>query len=178
MGVKNPIERNNEQILKYSELFNIPPNNSFVIDTMYLYDMKTIYKIDTLAFNNAVQPLQVRFYNKTDTLLSLFINCYTHGFPNLKWNKYGEFDTIPPRHSVKINSLFLFQNDLKYVKTLNIREIDKSLFTKADYNILLFWSIFMNRQSKILINEIQEFVKRFPNKKINVIYVNTDPLFY
>ena len=50
-------------------------------------------------------------------------------------------------------------------------------YTTADYNIILFWSVFMNRQSKILIKEIQNYQKRFPDKKMNVLYVNTDNVY-
>lgn len=177
MGVKQPNDYDLEEITAYSSKFGIPDGDSYILDTTYLSDILQFCKNDTLLRNNLMQPLQIRFYQKTDTLLSLHLNCTAGGFPNLKWNKRGQLDTIPPRYSVSIDTCLLFSKDIKYLIPIGNNHNPDKDYTTADYNIILFWSVFMNRQSKILIREIQNYQKRFPDKKMNVLYVNTDKIF-
>ena len=177
MGIKQPAECNMEEIIAYSNKFGIPNNSSYYLDTTYLYDLLHSGKNDTTLYNNLMQPLQIRFYQKTNTLLSLHLNCTAGGFPNLKWNKRGQLDTIPPRYSVSIDTCLLFSKDLKYLIPIGNNHNPDKDYTTADYNIILFWSVFMNRQSKILIREIQNYQKRFPDKKISILYVNTDNVY-
>ena len=177
MGVKQPNDYDLEEITAYSSKFGIPDSDSYLLETTYLSDILQFWKNDTLLRNNLMQPLQIRFYQKTDTLLSLHLNCTAGGFPNLKWNKHGQLDTIPPRYSVIIDTCLLFSKDWKYLIPTSNDCHSFDYYNNADYNIILFWSVFMNRQSKILIREIQNYQKRFPDKKMNVIYVNTDKIF-
>lgn len=177
MGIKQPAECNMEEIIAYSNKFGIPPNSSYYLDTTYLYDLLHSGKNDTTLYNNLMQPLQIRFYQKTDTLLSLHLNCTAGGFPNLKWNKRGQLETLPPNFTVEVDTCILFCKDLKYLTPISNDCHSFDYYNNADYNIILFWSVFMNRQSKILIREIQNYQKRFPDKKMNVLYVNTDKIF-
>ncbi|MBR5983141.1 MAG: hypothetical protein IK025_05415 [Bacteroidales bacterium] len=177
MGIKQPAECDLEEIIAYSDKFGIPANSSYFLDTTYLYDLLHFGNNDTILRNNLMQPLQIRFYHKTDTLLSLHLNCTAGGFPNLKWNKRGQLDTIPPKFSVSIDTCLLFSKDLKYLIPIGDNHNTDKDYTTADYNIILFWSVFMNRQSKILIREIQNYQKRFPDKKISILYVNTDNVY-
>ena len=177
MGIKQPAECDLEEIIAYSDKFGIPANSSYYLDTAYLYDLLHFEKNDTILRNNLMQPLQIRFYHKTDTLLSLHLNCTAGGFPNLKWNKRGQLDTIPPKFSVSIDTCMLFSKDLKYLIPIGDNHNTDKDYTTTDYNIILFWSVFMNRQSKILIREIQNYQRRFHDKKISILYVNTDNVY-
>ena len=177
MGIKQPAECDLEEIIAYSDKFGITANSSYYLDTTYLYDLLHFGKNDTILRNNLMQPLQIRFYHKTDTLLSLHLNCTAGGFPNLKWNKRGQLNTIPPNFTVDVDTCLLFCKDVKYLIPTSNDCHSFDYYNNADYNIILFWSVFMNRQSKILIREIQDYQKRFPDKKMNVLYVNTDKIF-
>lgn len=177
MGVKQPNDYDLEEITAYSSKFGIPERDSYLLDTTYMLDILQFCKNDTLLRNNLMQPLQIRFYQRTDTLLSLQLNCTAGGFPNLKWNKHGQLDTIPPNFTVNVDTCLLFCKDVKYLIPTSNDCHSFDYYNNADYNIILFWSVFMNRQSKILIREIQDYQKRFPDKKMNVLYVNTDKIF-
>ena len=177
MGVKQPYDYDLEVITAYSSKFGIPDSDSYLLDTTYMHDILQSCKNDTVLCNNLMQPLQIRFYQKTDTLLSLHLNCTAGGFPNLKWNKRGQLDSITPRYSVSIDTCLLFSKDLKYLIPIGNNHNPDKDYTTADYNIILFWSVFMNRQSKILIREIQNYQKRFPDKKISILYLNTDNVY-
>lgn len=177
MGVKQPYDYDLEEITAYSSKFGIPDSDSYLLDTTYMRDILQLCKNDTLLRNNLMQPLQIRFYQRSDTLLSLQLNCTAGGFPNLKWNKHGQLNTIPPNFTVDVDTCILFRKDLGYLIPTSNDCHSSDYYNNADYNIILFWSVFMNRQSKILIREIKDYQKRFPEKKINVLYVNTDKIF-
>ena len=177
MGVKQPYDYDLEVITAYSSKFGIPDSNSYLLDTTYMHDILQLCKNDTLLRNNLMQPLQIRFYQRSDTLLSLHLNCTAGGFPNLKWNKRGQLETLPPNFTVEVDTCILFCKDLKYLTPISNDCHSFDYYNNADYNIILFWSVFMNRQSKILIREIQNYQKHFPDKKMNVLYVNTDKIF-
>ena len=177
MGIKQPAECDMGKIMACSNKFGIPANSSYCLDTTYLSDILQSGKNDTVLRNNLMQPLQIRFYQRTDTLLSLQLNCTAGGFPNLKWNKRGQLDTIPPNFTVDVDTCLQFCKDVKYLIPISNDCHSIDYYNNADYNIILFWSVFMNRQSKILIREIQNYQKRFPDKKMNVLYVNTDNIF-
>lgn len=177
MGVKQPYDYDLEEITAYSSKFGIPDSDSYLLDTTYMHDILQSCKNDTLLRNNLMQPLQIRFYQRSDTLLSLQLNCTAGGFPNLKWNKHGQLNTIPPNFTVDVDTCILFRKDLGYLIPTSNDCHSSDYYNNADYNIILFWSVFMNRQSKILIREIKDYQKRFPEKKINVLYVNTDKIF-
>ena len=46
--------------------------------------------------NNHLQMLQAMYFDRAGRLVSFHLNCYAEGFPNLKWNKYGAFNSFPP----------------------------------------------------------------------------------
>ena len=177
MGVKQPNDYDLKEITAYASKFGIPDGDSYLLDTTYLSNILQLHKNDTLLRNNLMQPLQIRFYQRSDTLLSLQPNCTAGGFPNLKWNKRGQLNTIPPNFTVDVDTCLLFCKDVKYLIPISNDCHSIDYYNNADYNIILFWSVFMNRQSKILIKEIQNYQKRFPDKKMNVLYVNTDKIF-
>jgi len=60
---------------------------------------------------------------------------------------------------------------------MNNETADYTEYENSELNIIVFWAIFMGRQSKLLINEMKTYKERFSNKKINLIFVNVDNLF-
>ena len=49
--------------------------------------------------------------------------------------------------------------------------------TDFDYVVVVMWSRFMGRQSKRLINLVQDNVNLAGNNKVKVLYVNNDDIF-
>ena len=55
--------------------------------------------------NNHLQMLQAMYFDRAGRLVSYHLNCYAEGFPNLKWNKYGAFNSFPPSSAAPPDTL-------------------------------------------------------------------------
>jgi len=164
-------------IVDYSVKRGIPAADNFELDTMYLVFLN---KVDTFLYKNSerknhYQPLQALYYNKQGKLESFIINCYARGIPNLKWNRGGILDTFIPRKQAPLDSILPLFEHLKFLKALpGAQRFD---FGKDDYTVIVYWNYFMGRQSQRLIKAIQQNVMLAKNKKVRIIYVNTDNFF-
>lgn len=179
VGITDPKEINLSTIIKYSQKYNIPEESNYFIDTsLYFKDINPLIQKNKKLHSDLIQPLQVKIYDDSSMIMFL-INCNVGGFPNLQWNRYGSFSTFPPDASPfkKIDTTFSFLTDIKYYKNKEGKPLDISRFMDGELNIVVFWTVFMNRQSKILIDEILQYKSRFKEKKINLAFVNVDHLF-
>ena len=135
--------------------------------------------LDTNRFNQVIkdhfQPLQAIYYDKIGQMCSFHINCYCGGFPNLKWNRNGNFDVFLPKQQAPIDSVFTLEKQLSFVQplahhdTLNIKSFD--------YVIVVYWTRYMGRQSKRLIELVQKNARLTNRERVKIIYVNSDNAF-
>lgn len=175
-GIKNLEAVDEKTILRYSEKYNIPNSDSYVLDTAYI---SFLFALDTMSFKeqrkNHYQPLQALYYGKDRQLKSLQVNCYAGGFPNLKWDRNETLKTFPPKKQAPIDSIVSLNTQLKYLRPV----FPTKPFSpeEYDYIVVIYWSKFMGRQSKRLIRYVDENVKLATDQKIKVIYVNTDNIF-
>jgi len=176
MGLHENKILDQKTILAYSEKNKIPAADNFRLDTTYLRFLKTV---DTLRFaaerKNHYQPLQALYYDGNGTLRAFIINCYTGGFPNLKWNRGKVLDTFLPGPQAPLDSILPLYEHLKYLKPLPGAQ--RFSYGQNEYIIIVYWSHFMGRQGRRLIEAIKKNVKLAGNKKVRVIYVNTDNFF-
>lgn len=178
MGLKNPKPKSNKQIQAAASRFGIPNEDSYIIDSMYLHQELKAGKGEKVPVKNLVQPLQIRIYDKSGKLVGFQANCHSGGFPNLKWNGYGQLSSLPPKQSFADTTLF-FDQDLKNFRMLDTGlAANPSKYNNNDYNIVVIWTIWMNRQTERLLSEINGYMARFPDKKIGLLYVNAESLFY
>lgn len=166
-----------KEIVELSLKRKIPPADNFELDTMYLMFLN---KVDTFKYKNSerknhYQPLQALYYNKAGGLDAFIINCYSRGFPNLKWNRKGILDTFVPKKQAPLDSILPLFEHLKYMKPLPGAQ--RFNFGQDDYTVIVYWSYFMGRQSKRLNKAIQKNVQLAKGKKVRVMYVNTDNFF-
>jgi len=179
-GIKNPRTVDDEQILRYAEKFNIPENCCFKIDTsLFFQKFYSLKDSDKKLLNDLFQPLQIKVFNPENEMELYLINCNVSGFPNIQWNRLGTFNTFPPDITSfkQVDTTFTFKNDLLLYQNMNNETADYTKYENSELNIIVFWAIFMGRQSKLLINEMKTYKERFSNKKINLIFVNVDNLF-
>ncbi len=106
--------------------------------------------------------------------MSHIVNCQIGGFPNLKWNRYGNFDSLPPSTISFFNpdSLYTLQDEWEKINPLFDKSVSLQELSKNDYNLVVYYCWFMGRQSKRLIKEEKKYAAKFPDKKIGIIYVN------
>lgn len=175
-GMNNPKQISNEEIVQLSEKYNIPPSDNYKLDTSYVNFLNAF---DSIKYKNNIkdhlQPLQALYYNKDGQLESFQINCYAGGFPNLEWDRNEIMSTFPPQQQAPIDSILPLNLHLKYIQQLP----DSKAIPTDGYNyfVIVHWNRFMGRQSKRLIQTVQENVKLSENQKVKIIYVNTDEVF-
>lgn len=175
-GSKQPKDISDNAIIKYSKKYNIPLTDSYILDTNYLPFLfshdTTIYKAQ---IKNHYQPLQTLYYNKVGVLESFHINCYANGFPNFNWNRDSVLNIFPPKKQAPLDSLVSLNNQIKYLIPLPTSNKIKN--KEFDYFVIVYWNRFMGRQSKRLVHFIQENCKLATDKKVRLIYVNTDNMY-
>lgn len=175
-GMKKIKEVDEKTIVRYSKKYDIPLSDSYEIDTnfisfLYSHDT-TIYKAQ---IKNHYQPLQVLYFDETRQLKSFQINCYAGGFPNLKWNRSEIMSSFPPKQQAPLDSILPFEKQLSFLRPLTKSE---NLATEnIDYIVVVYWSRFMTRQSRRLIRYVQENSQLATDKKVKIIYANTDNIF-
>ncbi len=177
-GIKESKPLSDQQILKYSAKFNIPEASSFKLDSSYL---AFVFSLDTAKFKaqqkNHYQPLQVLYYDPSGKLLSFHINCFAGGFPNLNWNRNATFETFLPKQQAPLDSILPLEKHLPFLVPVNSQQhnFENSDF---DYYVIVYWNRYMSRQSKRLINYVQENAKLSEGKKVKIIYANNDNNIY
>lgn len=147
-----------------------------MLDTSYLNYLASLDKIKYREqIKNHYQPLQALYYDQNGSLRSFQTNCYASGFPNLKWDKDGIMTTFPPKQQTPLDSLVPFETLHKYIRPLT--STANISFENYDFIVVVFWSKFMGRQSKRLIHHVQDNIKLARDKRIKIVYVNTDNMF-
>jgi hypothetical protein len=177
IGIKKLKPLSENTIMSQAKKFNIPQADSYVLDTSYfafVYNATT----DNRLRNDHLQPLQAVYYAKENgfiTPVSWQINCYAGGFPNLKWNRNGIMESFPPKEQAPLDSLVSLKTHFEFFKPLPGVTPFNSI--EYDYILIVYWSRFMNRQSKKLIQAVQKNAALATDKKIRILYVNNDHFF-
>ena len=175
-GMKKAKTIDEKTIVRYAKKFNIPTADNYELDTAYF---SYLFSLDTTKYNSQIknhyQPLQALYYDKLGQLTSFQINCYAGGFPNLKWDRNEIMTTFPPKQQAPIDSIVSLDTQIRYLKPLS--QNSKIIIDNYDYIIIVYWNRFMGRQSKRLIHFVQENSKLEKEKKVKIIYANTDNIF-
>jgi hypothetical protein len=175
-GVKKIKPVKEQTILRFANKYNIPKNDLYELDTSYF---NYLFSLDTSRFKSQIknhyQPLQVQYFGNEGFVKTYLVNCYAGGFPNLKWNRNEILTTFPPKQQAPIDSLISLNTQMKFLKPLS--QSSTLSIDNFDYVVLVFWNRFMGRQSKRLIHFVQANCKLDLEKKVKIIYVNTDNIF-
>lgn len=177
-GVKRIKPLSENKVFKQSSKFNIPVEDNYSLDTSYMQWVHDAAINNAKLRNDHLQPLQAIYYAKENNFIapiSWQINCYAGGFPNLEWNRNGIMEVFPPKEQAPLDSLFSLNKHVEFFKPLAGVTAFNSI--EYDYVIVVFWSRFMNRQSKKLIEVVQKNRKLANDKKVRILYINNDNFF-
>ena len=120
---------------------------------------------DSSLLKNLLQPLQVHYFSKDFVWQASLINCYVFpGFLGLKWNKKGNFNSFPPKTHYDGNSC----------RDAPISLIKKNPLDNPEGYILVFWDLYLKRQSKRLLRQV---LKNSKGKKHKLLMINNDEWF-
>ena len=176
-GIKKPEALTGKAIPETAEKYQIPPGAGFILDTAYKTFVKKNSGNNENLLKNHLQPLQLLYFDKSGKLVSYFINCNAGGFPNLKWNRNGLLEHFPPATQTHPDSLLAFNDLLKFIRTTDGKKVNRKAYSRANYKMVVFWSVFMGRQSKRLIEQAKENYQLTNDKSVQLLFVNTDNLF-
>jgi hypothetical protein len=177
IGIKDPKHKTNSEIQAAASKFGIPVEDLYILDSLYLDNELKTGKGEVVPVKNLVQPLQIRIYDKTGKLVGFQANCHSGGFPNLKWNGYNQLSSLPPQQSFA-DTVLAFDQDIKNFKTLiNGQELNADKYKGNDFTFIVFWTVWMGRQTKVFLNEVNSYKSRHPDKKIGMVYVNAENLY-
>jgi hypothetical protein len=150
-----------------------------VLDTSYFSFMNQFRADHTFAVDNHVHPLQAIWYDKTGKQVSFHSGVWadTKMF-TFDWNYKGQLNYYPPRTGAPIDTLFGFEEHLKYVRTLEGEKLDVEAFSGNDYNIVVHYARFPGRMTKKFLRVFAKNKKLNTRFKVNYIYVNTDNFYF
>lgn len=172
-GMKKLRAVNAAEVNRYARQYGINEDQHYVLDTAY---WGFIRSIDTTKYSaaqkNHAQPLQALYFNQQGELISWHINCYTGGFPNLKWERDSAFAVFPPKQQAPLDSLLSLQQLGQYVITPE--DSLQIVPLPVEYTVVVFWNRWMGRQSERLIHLVQENAALGKKKQVKIIYVNND----
>lgn len=175
-GIKKTKTIDEKTIDRFAKKYNIPSADNYELDTAYF---SYLFSLDTTKYKSQIknhyQPLQALYYNNSGLLKSFQVNCYAGGFPNLNWNRNKIMSTFPPMQQAPLDSIVQLKVQMKYLKPLS--HTAQLSHESYDYLVIVYWNRFMGRQSKRLIHFVQENSKLEKEKKVKIIYANTDNIF-
>ena len=177
IGIKDAKQLTDNEITKYSKLYNVDQNYNYRLDTSYL---DFILKLDTTKFKeqrkNHIQPLQALYFNSTGELQKFYINCYAGGFPNLKWNRDGMLNSFLPKDQAPVDTILNLKRQLSYLKPVCV-STKEFVENEYEYYVVVYWNKCTKRHSKRLIKNIQYNISKATTEKVKIIYANYDNVF-
>lgn len=172
-GVKKLKSLSEEDKNKTLDKWNVTEGFRSSLDTNYLIELQQLKNDSSLhkKLKNHFQPLQAIYFDKNGYPKSMHVNCYAGGWPNLKWNKNGNFDVFPPKQQAPLDTLFTFEELIGYSESKPAIISDSS-----EYKVIIIWNRFMGRQSKRLIRYVNRNITLSPTR-VSVYYLNNDNLY-
>lgn len=158
--------------------FNLPKEKTFRLDTNYT---RYLFSFDTTRYadqiKNHYQPIQALYYDRDGQLVSFHINCYASAGA---WNQQNAFASFVPRTVAPVDSILPLTKHLSFIKTFDYKSIDTTGFATFDYTVIVYWSKHYVgvKNSKNLIKIVSDNAALAGNKKVNVIYVNSENILY
>lgn len=141
------------------------------------------YKSPDWWIQNHIQPLQAIYYdNNIRQPIAAYFNCIaeSRGITNFTWNKYNELDTFPPKTYTDWrwrDTLFTMHEITSTFRSLEGKPFLMADYTKR-YQIFVFYSLFVEKQSINLIKEVNTHINRFIQTEYDIHYINMDNYFY
>ena len=154
VGISEPKEE-----VRYSKIERFIKNNGMSKSSNYILKDSSVLLWKSLKIANDespkriynyMQPLQVFVYNDSDSLIYHQANCQTGGFPNLDWNKYGNFTNLKMK-KYPADSVMIKTDEMR-----NYSVINQGGAIEKKYTIVLIWTTFMRRQARRLIDFSRE----------------------
>ena len=169
-----------EDLEDFRKEFKLPRQKTFRLDTNYV---RYLFSYDTTKYaveiQNHYQPIQAAYYDNNGNLISFHTNCYASaGIPDdrdFNWNQLNAFSLFVPATIAPIDSILSLSRHLSFIKTFDNKPIDTTGFSSFDYTVIVHWGKKWHpKDSKNLIKIVTNNANLALDKRINIIYVNSD----
>jgi hypothetical protein len=115
-------------------------------------------------------------------MISFHTNCYASAGlqdnKDFKWNQQNVFASFVPKTVVPLDSVLSLSRHLSFIRTFDNKLIDTTGFAGYDYTVVVHWGKKLwPKESKNLIKIITDNANLALNKKVNILYVNSDDAF-
>lgn len=175
MGMKKPRIITEDELYSYGRKWNMSLYYQQTLLPTYVDELEKIDSVNPKLAKDLLQPIQAMYFDSSERLISYHINCNAGGYPNLNWNRFGNFDVFPAKTNAPCDSLVTLSWLLPF---LNPVEYPCVKIKDLDYTVVVFWSRFTGRQSRHLVEFVQENLKLASKEtRIQIMYVNTDEVF-
>jgi hypothetical protein len=175
MGMKKPHVPTDEEFYRFGEKWNMSIYFQQTLLPSYIDEIEKIDSINPKLAKDLLQPIQAMYFDASGKLISYHINCYAGGYPNLNWNRNGNFDVFPAKTQAPCDSLMTLSWLLAHLKPV---EYPCVKMKDLDYTVVVFWSSWTGRQSRHLVEYVQKNLKLASKEtRIQIMYVNTDEVF-
>jgi len=115
-----------------------------------------------------LQPLSIHIYDRHQQVF-FATNCYAGGFPNLKWERVGNFSEFPPLSLVQTMSNITETQHLKFAQLTNHKLDNQKRFV-----VVLHVTFNMKRQSKRLVRFITKELSERNDTEVIILH---SPIF-
>lgn len=175
MGMKNPRIITEDEMYTFGRKWGMSIYFQQTLLSTYVDEVQKLDSLHPTLAKNLLQPIQAMYFDSTGKLISYHINCLAGGYPNLNWNRNGNFDVFPAKTQAPCDSLVTLAWLLPHLKPL---EYPCVKIKDLDYTVVVFWSRFTGRQSRHLVEFVQQNLKLASKEtRIQIMYVNTDEIF-
>ncbi len=180
-GIKEAEPMSVQEVITLAKEYSLPVGDVYMLDSNYksfIYGESSSNSVVTSGADICImddlkfslnQPAQYMLFDSSKKLISHTVNCNAGGFPNLKWNRGGNFDVFPPRSLKKVDSSFSLSQIEQYFIPVQHSTDAKNY----KYYCVVYWNEFMGRQSDHLL----ELAKRSDKENVKMMYVNVDDYF-
>lgn len=187
MGVQKTRTVSKEVLTNYLQKRGINHECILEVDSVKYAQLIEKKKIDTLYKHaywwtqNHIQPVQVIYFEKaTQRPIAAYFNCIAEvrGLTSMTWNKEHELEFFPPKtYTNWVDTLFSQEELFKTFNDMNGKEF-KYKDDGTEYLIVIFYSLFVQKQSDNLIKEVNEHLQKCLNNNYQIYYVNMDNYFF
>lgn len=168
--------RNLETIKTYSEKWEVPNEDLYVIDYKgYVDVVRAFAENNKRLAKDLSQWHMLMVFDSKDSLISYQINCNTKRKNNdWQWNYLGTFNQYPPQDKTvrKYHHELKFTDLIPVIKDTEGNPFESHTEPKADLTIVVFWTIYHGRQSKNLLKEVLDYDEKYKDKSVQLVFLN------
>lgn len=142
--------------------------DSIALDTFGRYPFKERWDKESTG----APAIQFAMYDSNNMLVSNYATCEGSR------KRFGVWETFPPGNINPLRDTKLtFEEEAERWRKINGENIALTSFA-SDYKLVVYWGTFSGMFGKRLVKQAKDYIKKHPDKDIQLILVNNDSIIY